>query len=115
MTVLMVLSTIVANQTLATEWTLEQCTQMLDCLAHNADAKVRFCSSDMIMNVHLDVSYLSKTKAHSQTCGHFFMEWMLKDGDPIKINGVFHVSANILCFVVASTAEAELGYSYHNC
>jgi hypothetical protein len=37
-----------------------------------------------------------------------------KDGNPIKINGVFHVSANILCFMVASTTEAELGALYHN-
>ncbi len=40
MTVLMALSTIAAEQMLATERTLEQCTQLLDYLAHNADAKV---------------------------------------------------------------------------
>jgi hypothetical protein len=88
---------------------------MLDYLAHNADAKIRFRASDMIMNVHLDASYLYEAKAHSQTCGHFFMGWMPKDGDPIKINGAFHVSANILRFVVASATEAELGALYHNC
>ncbi len=115
MTVLMALSTIAANQTIATKWTLERCTQMLDYLAHNAKAKVRFCTSDMIMNIHLDASYHSEAKARSGTCGHFFMGWMPKDGDPIKVNGVFHVSVNIVCFVVASAAEAELGALYHNC
>jgi hypothetical protein len=88
---------------------------MLDYLAHNADAKVRFCASDMIMNIHLDASYLSEAKPCSQTCGHFFMGWMPKDGNPIKINGAFHVSVNILRFVVASAAEAEQGALYHNC
>jgi hypothetical protein len=65
MTVLMARSTIAANQTIPTAWTLEQCTQMLDYLAHNANAKVRFYASDMNMNIHLDVSYLSKAKACS--------------------------------------------------
>jgi hypothetical protein len=40
MTVLMALSTIAAEQTIATKCMLEQCTQLLDYLAHNADAKV---------------------------------------------------------------------------
>jgi hypothetical protein len=111
MTVLMALSTIAANQTIATKRTLEPCNY----LAQNAKAKVRFCASDMVMNIHLDVSYLSKAKACSRTCSHFFMGWMRKYGDPIKINGTFHVSANILRFVVVSAAEAELGALYHKC
>jgi hypothetical protein len=48
-------------------------------------------------------------------CGNFFMGWMPQDGEPIRLNGAFHVSTTILHFVVASTAEAELGALYHNC
>ena len=40
---------------------------------------------------------------------------MPQDGEPIRLNGAFHVSTMILRFVVASTAEAELGALYHNC
>ncbi len=87
---------------------------MLDYLAHGANAKVRFQASDMIMNIHSDASYLSEAIARSQTYGHFFMGWMPKDGNPIKINGAFHVSANILRFVMVSAAEANLGALYHN-
>jgi hypothetical protein len=87
---------------------------MLDYLVHNVTAKVRFHASDMIMNIHLDASYLSEAKACSRTCGHFFMGWQPADGKPIRINGAFHVSDNILPFVVASAAEAELGALYHN-
>ncbi len=115
MTVLMALSTITAKQTIATAQMLERCRQMIDYLAHNANSKVRFQASDMIMNIHLDASYLSEAKALSQTCGHLFMGWMSKDGDPIKINGSFHIIVNIFRFVVASGAEAELGALYHNC
>jgi hypothetical protein len=107
MTVLMALSAIAANQTIATARTLERCMH-----AHNAGAKVRFCTSDMI---YLDASYLSKAKVCSQTCGHFFMGWIPKDSNPIKINGTFHVCTNVLRFMVASAAEAELGTLYNNC
>jgi hypothetical protein len=43
------------------------------------------------------------------------MGWMPKDGEPIRLNGAFHISTTILHFVVASAAEAELGALYHNC
>ncbi len=89
--------------------------QLLDYLAHNADAKVCFHASDMILNIHSDASYLSIVKARSRACGHFFMGWMPKNGEPIQLNGAFHVSTTIMWFVVASVAEAELGALYHNC
>jgi hypothetical protein len=115
MTLLMALSTIAVNQTKATNRTIEQCMQLLDYLAHNADAKVRFHALDMILNIHSDVSYLSEAKARSRACGHFFMGWMPKNGDPIQLNGAFHISMTIMRFVVASVAEAELGALYHSC
>jgi hypothetical protein len=115
MTVLMALSTIAVDQMKATKRTMEQCTQLLDYLAHNADAKVHFHASDMILNIHSNASYLSEAKARSRACGHFFMGWMPKNGEPIQLNGAFHVSMTIMRFVVASAAEAELGALYHNC
>jgi hypothetical protein len=69
----------------------------------------------MIMNIHLDALYLSEGKACSQTCGHFFMGWLPKDDTSIQINGAFHVSTNVIHFVVASAAEAEFGALFHNC
>jgi hypothetical protein len=69
----------------------------------------------MIMNIHSDALYLSEGRARSRTCGHFFMGWLPKDGDTIQINGAFHVSTNVIRFVVASAAEAELGALFHNC
>jgi hypothetical protein len=65
MTVLMALNTIAIKQTKETEKTMAKCMQLLDYLAYHADAKVRFYASDMIMNIHLDASYLSKGKACS--------------------------------------------------
>jgi hypothetical protein len=115
MTVLMALSLLAIEQTKATEKTLAKCVQLLDYLAHHSTAKVRFYASDMIMYIHSDASYLSEGPAQSRTCGHFFMGWLPQDGEPIKINGAFHVSTNIIRFVVDSAAEAELGALFHNC
>jgi hypothetical protein len=115
MTVLMALSPIAVEQTKATEKTLGRCLQLLDYLASNSEAKVKYHASDMIMNIHSDASYLSETKARSRACGHFFMGWMPKNGEPIKLNGAFYVNTTILRFVVASAAEAELGALFHNC
>jgi hypothetical protein len=115
MTVLMALSSIAVEQAKATEKTMAQCTQLLDYLSGHADTKVQFHASDMILNIHSDASYLLEANACSRTCGHFFMGWMLQDDKPIHLNGTFHVSMMILHFVVASTAEAEIGTLYHNC
>jgi hypothetical protein len=69
----------------------------------------------MVMNIHSDASYLSKPGAHSWACGHFFMGWMPRNGDTIKLNRAFHTSLTIMRFVIASAAEVELGVLFHNC
>jgi hypothetical protein len=115
MTVPMALSAIAVEQTKATTRMLSKCMQLLDYLASNSKAKVRFYASDMIMNIHLDASYLSEMGARSRACRHFFMGWMPKNGKPIKINGAFYVNTTIMKFVVASAVEAELGALFHNC
>jgi hypothetical protein len=43
------------------------------------------------------------------------MGWMSKDNKPICLNGAFYIGANILKFIVASAAEAELRALYQNC
>jgi hypothetical protein len=109
------LSSIAVEQTKATEQTMGQCLDLLNYLASNQDAKVCFHASDMIMNINSDASYLSETKARSRACGHFFLEWMPKNGEPIQLNGAFYVNTTILHFVMASAAEAELGALFQNC
>ncbi len=115
MTVLMALSSIASEQTKGTECTLEKAYQVLDYLVSNPDAVVRIQASDMVLNIHLNTSYLSEPKACSRACGHFFMDSVPRDGKPIKLNGVFHMLCLILQCVVASAAEAELGAFFMNC
>ncbi len=109
----MALSMIASEQTVTMEQTFKRCTQLLDYSTQNAT--VQYYASDMVMNIHLDASYLSEVKARSRICGHFFMGWIPKNGEPIKFNEAFHVDLLILRFVIASAAKAELGALFHNC
>jgi hypothetical protein len=67
----MALSSIAIKQTKATTSTKEKAKQLLDYLATNPDPTMRFKASDMIMNVHLGVLYLSKANAQRRACRHF--------------------------------------------
>ena len=96
LTVLMSLSTIASEQMKGTEKTLEKAYQVLDYLASHPNAMVQLRASDMVMNIHLDASYLSKPNARSRACGHFFMGILPIDGKPIKLNGAFHTLCAIL-------------------
>ncbi len=89
--------------------------QLLDCLPYHADAKVCFHGFDMVMNIHSDALYLSEGNACSQTCGHFFMGWMPQDDALLCINGAFYISTNVIRFVIAFAAKAELGALFYNC
>ncbi len=113
--VLMALSSIAIKQLRWTIKTMEKAKQLLDYLATYPDTTILFKASDMILNVHSDTSYLSKSDAQSQACSHFFMGWMPADGNPITLNGAFFMLCAILCFVVASAAEAKLGALFLNC
>jgi hypothetical protein len=69
---LMALSMIASKQSKGTEHTMTKTKQLLDYLATRPDAKIHFQASDMILNIHLDASYLLEANAHSRACRHFF-------------------------------------------
>ncbi len=116
MTVLMALRTITSKQTKGTERMMEKALHVLDYLATHPDATIRFCATDMVMNIHTDASYLAEPKSRSRgACGHYFLGWLSVDGKPIRLNGAFHMLCSILRFVVASAAEAKLGALFLNC
>jgi len=115
MTVLMALSTIASKQMKGTEQTMEKALQVLDYLTTHPDAMIHFHATDMVMNIHLDASYLSAPNSHSRACGHFFLGWLPVNGVPIRLNGPFHTLCSILQLVVASAAKAELGALFLNC
>jgi hypothetical protein len=62
-TVLMPLNDIATGQTKVTEKTQAAKNQMLDYLATHSDATIRYHTSDMVLHIHSDVSYLSLSNA----------------------------------------------------
>ena len=113
-TILTALSTIASQQTEATEDTMKRVIHLLDYLASHPNAVVRYRTSEMILNIHSDASYLSETKSRSRLGGYYFMGSVPKKGEEIRINGSIFVATGILKIVVCSAAEAELGALFLN-
>ena len=114
LTTLVSLSTLASEQAKAMEQTITNMEQLLDYLATNPEATIRYYASDMILNIHSDASYLSERNARSRAAGHHFLGWLPNANDPIKLNGAIYTLCTILKFVAASAAEAELGALFLN-
>jgi hypothetical protein len=71
-TVLMPLNDIATEQYKATEKTQAATNQLLDYLATHPDATFIYHSSDMILHIHSDASYLSVSQSRSRLGGLFF-------------------------------------------
>jgi hypothetical protein len=105
-TVLMPLNDIAREQTKVTEKTQADTNQLLDYLATQPDATIRYHSSDMILHIHSDASYLSVSDARSRLGGLFFCGDKSPQQD--MLNGSILNVASVIKNVVASTAESEV-------
>ena len=88
--------------------------QLLDYLHTNPNTFIRFRSSDKILNVHSNASYLSAGSGHSRSGGYFFMGSLPRDGKSIRLNGNIAVTCAILKLVASSADEAEFGALFLN-
>ncbi len=114
LTVLMVLSTIAGKQTKGMVNTRLK-KKPLVFLAMHPNAIVRFHTSNMILNIHLDASYHLEANAHSQACGFFFMGLRADPIKPIRLNGACLTLCAILCFIVVSAAKSKLSTLFLDC
>jgi len=78
------------------------------------DARIWYHASNMVLNVHLDTSYLSIPNAHSQAASYFFLGSLPQASKPIAINSAISILCTVLCFVTPSAAKAELGALFLN-
>jgi hypothetical protein len=114
LTILMALSAIGSQQALHTEDRRNRVTQFLDMATH-PHAKIRYRTSNMVLNVHPHALYLSAPHAQSCVGGYFFLGSIPPcNGSSIQINGTVHITCIILKLVAASPAEAELGALFLN-
>jgi hypothetical protein len=106
------LSSLASQQSKATEQTARDAITFLNYCATHPDAKLRYQSSDMILKVHSDASYLSESKARSRAAGHFYMG--NKENDDDTTNGSILATTSIMKAVLSSASEAEIGALFEN-
>jgi hypothetical protein len=90
---------------------LELVKWLLNYTSSNPDAILTYKSSDMILAVHSNASYLSKANARSQASGHFFCSTNVDN--PPNNGAVLNIS-KILKAVMSSAAKVEFGALYIN-
>ena len=76
---------------------------------YNSNAVIIFYTSDMILNVHSNASYVSASKGRSHTGGYFFLGNMPQANVQTQLNGNVHITCAILKLVASSVAKVELG------
>ena len=110
---LVVLSTIAAEQGAPTENTLHKVNRFWDYAATHPDAVVtyNYKASDMVLAIHSDASYLSEPKAQSRAGGHYFLS---SNGNNPPNNGTILNVAKIIKAAMSSAAEAKLGALFIN-
>ena len=117
--VLVALSDIGYKQSRATFKTMDEVQQLLNYLASNPNATIRFHASGMILFIHRDAPYLSVTKARIRASGVFSLSYPKTDAltfseyTPI-LNGFIFIMCKILRNIMASAAEAEYGALFLN-
>ena len=89
-TLLVALSALASMQAKPAKHTVELVTWLLDYLATNPNAILMYKKSDMILAVHSNAPYLSKSEARSRVGGHFFCSSEVED--PPKNGAVLNIS-----------------------
>ena len=119
-TMLVAISTLASVQAQGTQATMDAAIHLLNYCATHPDASIRYRSSDMILHVHSDASYLSVHGARSRIGGFFFLsESPPQHGytptTPVAAsNGPVHINSIIMQHVMSSATEAEFGALFHN-
>jgi hypothetical protein len=108
-TLLCPISTITSQSSKPTEDMMRQTLQLLDYLATQEDAVLSYHASDMVLAVHSDASYLSKSKARNRAGGDFFLS---SDTTVPPSNGAVLNIAHIIKNVMSLATEAELAGLY---
>jgi hypothetical protein len=77
------------------------------------ETKIQYDASDMILHIHSDASYLSKSEAKSRSGGFFYMGIATKHDNNLT-NGAIFIVSKVLNYVMSSAAEVEIGAVFIN-
>ena len=113
-TMLPALNEIACTQAKPTEYTKEECQQIMDYAATYPNVYVRYHASDMVLMVDSDAAYLVMPNAKSRIAGYFQLNHHPKRIPHPDVNGAILVECKALKHVVSSAAEAETAGVFHN-
>jgi hypothetical protein len=102
-----------SEQSNATEVTADKVIELLNYCNTHPETKIRYHASDMILDIHIDASYLSENEAKSRSGGFLFMGSNNKT-DKKLTNGEILIISKVLKHVMSSAAEAEIGAVFIN-
>ena len=92
--------------------TYEKTIFFLNYAASHPDAILTFKSSNMILAVHSDTSYLTRPRSRSRADGHFYLADEAEEEDPA--NDPVHNIAQIIMNVMMLAVDAEIGALFVN-
>jgi hypothetical protein len=72
-TLIMPINVLASEQSKATAVTAEKVIKLLNYCNTHSETKIRYHASDMILNIHIDASYLSEKEAKLIAGGFFYM------------------------------------------
>ena len=106
------LSSIASQQAKGTEATLQATRQLLDYIAMHPNPSITYLTSDMILALDTDGSYLSEYGGKSRAAAYMFLT---KLNDPEFHNGAILVLSAIIKHVMASASETEIASLFYGC
>jgi hypothetical protein len=112
-TLIMPINVLASEQSAATNVTADKVIIFLNYCNTHPESKIRYHSSDMILHIHSDASYLSEDEAKSGAGGFFYMENATKHKKKLT-NGAILIISKVLKHVMSSAAEAEIGAVFIN-
>jgi hypothetical protein len=101
----MPINVLASEQSRATAVTADKVIKLLNYCNTHPETNVRYNSSDMILHIHSDASYLSEKEANSRAGGFFYMG-SSTNTDKNLTNGAILIIRIVLKHVMSSAAEA---------
>ena len=108
------LNEISCTQAKPTQYTRDECQQLMDYAATYPNVYVRYRASDMILNIDSDAAYLVLPNSKSRIAGYFQLNDDPQRVNHPEVNGAILIECRTLKNVVSSAAEAETGGVFHN-
>jgi hypothetical protein len=109
----MPINALASEQSTATNVTADKVIKLLNYFNTHPESKIRYHSSDMILQIHSDASYLSEDEAKSRVGGLFYMGNATKHQKKLT-NGAILITSQVLKHVMPSAADAEIGALFIN-